>query len=116
MLRGFLNRAPVRDFLCAVGFLTIVPVPAGSPGGLGRSAVWFPAVGLLLGLMLAAVDAALVRLFPPFLAAAILVALWALLTGGLHLDGLIDSCDALLASAPRERRLEILRDPHRGAF
>jgi adenosylcobinamide-GDP ribazoletransferase len=106
----------VSDFLQAVAFLTIIPVRARSPGGLGRAATWFPLVGLLLGAILAAAQALLVRIFPPILSAALLVGLWAILTGGLHLDGLIDSCDALPASVPRERRLEILRDPHRGAF
>ena len=106
----------VGDFLQAVAFLTIIPVRARSSGGLGRAAAWFPLVGLLLGAILAAAQAGLVRIFPPLLSASLLVALWAILTGGLHLDGLIDSCDALPASVPRERRLEILRDPHRGAF
>jgi adenosylcobinamide-GDP ribazoletransferase len=106
----------VRDFLRAVAFLTIVPVRGASPGGPGRAAAWFPLVGLLLGAALAAAQAGLARIFPAVLAAAMLVALWAILTGGLHLDGLSDSCDALAATVPPERRLEILRDPHRGAF
>jgi adenosylcobinamide-GDP ribazoletransferase len=55
-------------------------------------------------------------LFSPVLAAALLVALWAALTGGLHLDGLADCFDGLLAAVPPERRLEILRDPRLGAF
>jgi adenosylcobinamide-GDP ribazoletransferase len=38
------------------------------------------------------------------------------LTGGLHLDGLADCCDGLLASTSVERRLEIMKDPHVGAF
>jgi adenosylcobinamide-GDP ribazoletransferase len=42
--------------------------------------------------------------------------MWAGLTGGLHLDGLADCCDGLLAAVPAERRLEILRDPRLGTF
>jgi len=38
------------------------------------------------------------------------------LTGGLHLDGLADCCDGLFSSLPPERRLEIMKDPHVGAF
>jgi adenosylcobinamide-GDP ribazoletransferase len=54
--------------------------------------------------------------FPPFVAGIVAVIVWVLLTGGLHLDGLADCCDGLLASASVERRLEIMKDPHIGAF
>ncbi|MCS6911473.1 MAG: adenosylcobinamide-GDP ribazoletransferase, partial [Anaerolineales bacterium] len=56
------------------------------------------------------------QFLPPLLVAALTVALWTLLTGGLHLDGLADCCDGLLAATTPERRLDILRDPHLGAF
>ncbi|CAI8027019.1 Adenosylcobinamide-GDP ribazoletransferase [Geodia barretti] len=56
------------------------------------------------------------RQFPPLLSAAILVVLLAGLTRALHLDGFMDCCDALLGGFDRERRLEILRDSHVGAF
>jgi adenosylcobinamide-GDP ribazoletransferase len=48
--------------------------------------------------------------------AALLVMLWVVLTGGLHLDGWADCCDALLATVSHERRLEILKDPRVGSF
>ncbi len=51
-----------------------------------------------------------------FVVAALLVALLALLTGFLHLDGLIDTCDAVFAHRTREQRLVIARDPRAGAF
>jgi adenosylcobinamide-GDP ribazoletransferase len=101
----------------ALGFLTAIPVRSGLvEGGLGRAAVWFPAVGLVLGALLAAAGALLSLVFPPLLTAGLVVVLWAALTGGLHLDGLADCCDGLFAAVPRERRLEIMRDPHLGAF
>jgi adenosylcobinamide-GDP ribazoletransferase len=83
---------------------------------LGRAGVFFPLVGLVLGMLLVAAHAAASALVGPALAAVLVVALWAALTGGLHLDGLADCCDGLLVSAPRERRLEILRDPRVGSF
>ncbi|RME36671.1 MAG: adenosylcobinamide-GDP ribazoletransferase, partial [Thermoflexia bacterium] len=46
----------------------------------------------------------------------LVLALWVAVTGALHLDGFVDCCDALLAARPPEVRLEILRDPHVGAF
>jgi adenosylcobinamide-GDP ribazoletransferase len=55
-------------------------------------------------------------LFPPLVTGMITLVAWIAWTGGLHLDGLADCCDGLLASVPAERRLEIMRDPHLGAF
>ena len=102
----------------AVGFLTILPTPTFDyqPGGLGQAARWFSLVGLLLGLLLGGAQWLLAGLFPPLLTATLTVTLWAILTGGLHLDGLADCCDGLLAPTTRERRLEIMRDPRCGAF
>jgi adenosylcobinamide-GDP ribazoletransferase len=108
----------MKSLRLAFGFLTILPVQAAGlqPGDLGRSAMWFPLVGLAIGALLAAASAVLGRLFQPLLAAALTVALWAALTGGLHLDGLADCFDGLFAWAAPERRLEIMRDPRLGAF
>jgi len=108
----------MKGFLRALGFLTVVPVrrEAAGDGDFTRAAPWFPCVGLLIGTTLALAHGALHAVFPPLLSSALVVAFWAALTGGLHLDGLCDSCDALFASVTRERRLEILRDPHSGAF
>lgn len=105
----------------ALGFLTTLPVPravqtAPRPGDLGRAALWFPLVGLVLGALLLGADWLALWLFPPLLAGALVVALWAALTGGLHLDGLADCGDGLLAATTPERRLEIMRDPRLGAF
>lgn len=102
----------------AVGFLTVLPAPPVDyePDGLGKAARWFSPVGLLLGLLLAGAHWCFGLLFPPLLAATLTVALWAILTGGLHLDGLADCCDGLLAPTSPERRLEIMRDPRCGAF
>ncbi len=103
----------------ALTLLTVIPT-----GRLGcgraydpRAAVpWFPSVGLLLGLLLAGARAAALHWFAPTVCGVFLVALWAYLTGGLHLDGLCDSGDGLLASVPPERRLEIMKDPRVGSF
>ena len=105
-------------FWLALSFLTVLPArqTAYAPDSLGKAAVWFPAVGLLIGLLLWGLHSAAALLLGPLLAAVLTVAGWAVLTGGLHLDGLADCCDGLLVSAARERRLEIMRDPRTGSF
>jgi adenosylcobinamide-GDP ribazoletransferase len=102
----------------AVRFLTIVPVPgreASGPGALGRAAWWFPVVGLALGAALALLDQGLARLFPPLLAALLVVSAWKITTGGIHLDGLADCLDGLGAGG-REQRLAVMRDARIGVF
>ena len=122
----------------ALTFLTILPAGAGSSDGgirsLAAAPAWFPTVGLLLGALVAALDLlfGVTGLRPAsdacaaaraaacgvlsLLTAALLVTALAVLTRALHLDGFMDTCDALPGGFSRARRLEILRDPHVGAF
>jgi adenosylcobinamide-GDP ribazoletransferase len=108
----------MASLVLAARFLTIVPVPgreAGGPGALGRAAWWFPAIGLMLGGGLMLTDRVLTAVVPPLLSAALVVAVWKVATGGLHLDGLADCLDGL-AGANAERRLAIMRDSRIGVF
>ncbi|MGI8650330.1 MAG: adenosylcobinamide-GDP ribazoletransferase [Rubrobacter sp.] len=107
------------ELAVAVGFLTVVPVPERFWSGkvsFGRSFSWFPLVGLLVGGLLSGVALALLTVLPVQVVAALLVALWVSLTGGLHLDGLMDSCDGLFCAKPPGERLEVMRDSRVGAF
>ena len=105
-------------FLVAVQFLTVLPLSKSKPtaADIGASQAYFPLVGLLLGLALAGVDAALGRLWPPALANALLLAFLVLATGALHFEGFLDTCDGLFGGHDRERRLEIMRDGRVGAY
>jgi adenosylcobinamide-GDP ribazoletransferase len=111
----------VSGLVLALRYLTIVPWPAAAPGlpappqAVGQAAAWFPLVGLGIGLVLAAAERATAGLFPPVLAALLTVAVWKLITGGLHLDGLADCLDGLGGGDP-EHRLAIMRDSRIGAF
>jgi adenosylcobinamide-GDP ribazoletransferase len=103
----------------ALQFLTVLPPlvrRAPRPDDFGRSEAFFPLVGLLLGACLAAVDQALTPLVAPLVRDVALVALLAILTGALHLDGVIDTFDGAFAAATPERRLEIMRDPRAGSY
>jgi adenosylcobinamide-GDP ribazoletransferase len=98
----------------ALSFLTCLggPVPP-SP----RTLPWFSVVGAGLGLALGGSWWIAERIWPPLLAAAVVVAVDLALTGMLHLDGLADSADGLLAHGlDRVRRLEVMAEPATGAF
>lgn len=77
---------------------------------------WFPVVGALLGLGVGGAWWGAERLWPPAVAAAIVVALDLAVTGLLHLDGLVDTADGLLPQVPRARRLAIMAEPTVGAY
>ena len=83
---------------------------------VGRSAIFFPVIGLGLGVILVLVD----RLFQPFassgLLSVVLVTVLVLATRGFHLDGLADTFDGLGAGGDRERVLQIMDDSHTGVF
>jgi adenosylcobinamide-GDP ribazoletransferase len=81
-----------------------------------RASGYYPLVGWLLGGLLYLAARAFGALWPAGVAAAAVLFLWLLLTGMLHLDGLLDAADALLAPADREGRLRILRDLRIGSF
>jgi adenosylcobinamide-GDP ribazoletransferase len=103
----------------ALQFLTAVPFPVGvpaDPSHLGRALALFPLVGAIIGLTLGGLDALLRLALPSPLASALVLIVAALLTGGLHLDGLMDACDGLFGGRTVERRLEIMRDSRVGAF
>ena len=104
--------------LAAVGFLTVLPVPRPSASSwtLRASLSFFPGVGLLLGLVLWGMDVAFDDVLTATLTGAILLVALLVMTRGLHLEGLMDACDGLLGGQTRERRLEIMRDSHAGAF
>ena len=107
----------MASFWIALQFLTRLPAPARldyAETQLGRSLVWYPLIGLLLGGILFAV-AWLLEGSEPLLVAALLLTLWVGLSGALHLDGLADTADAWVGGlGDRERTLAIMKDPASG--
>jgi adenosylcobinamide-GDP ribazoletransferase len=83
---------------------------------MGPAAIFFPLIGFFLGLILALANWLLRPFATAGLASVALVALMALLTRGLHLDGLADTFDGLGAGGDRERMLKVMDDSHTGAF
>ncbi|MEY2978737.1 MAG: adenosylcobinamide-GDP ribazoletransferase [Prochlorotrichaceae cyanobacterium] len=96
-------------------FYTTLPLGA-LPCRFDRIASFAPIVGVLLGLILGAVDWGLQGLnLEVLLRSALVVGLWLGLTGGLHLDGAMDTADGLGVTDP-QRRLAVMSDSRSGAF
>jgi adenosylcobinamide-GDP ribazoletransferase len=108
----------MMGFLEAVRFLTFIPLPAreASWEQVGRGTAYFPLVGALLGAIFVLADALLGKIWSRLLVSAVLVVLWVILTGGLHLDGLADTVDGLRGGRGREERLTIMKDSRLGTF
>jgi len=108
----------MKSILAAVQFLTILPVWIKTDErNLGRSIPWFPLAGLCIGAGAALVYGCAIRLNVPVMGSAVLgIAVLAILSGGLHLDGLADSADGLFSHRSRERILEIMRDSRIGTM
>ncbi len=109
----------MRTLRIAFNLLTTIPLPASKDwqaGDSGRAAGWYAFVGLCLGGIVAALVSLLGLYFPQTVSAAISLAVWVALTGGLHLDGLADCFDGMFHASSPERRLQIMKDPHVGSF
>ena len=112
-------RSPFAGLPAAVRFLTLIPVPgrvAGASGDLDLALPWFTVVGVGLGAITAAADAAFRLVFATGVASALDVVLLLALSGAIHADGLMDTADGVLGHATPKRRLEIMRDPRVGSF
>jgi len=81
----------------------------------GRSTAYFPLVGLIIGIFLFAIYAVGIKYYPPLVVAALIMVAQLMVTGGMHLDGFMDSMDGLFSGRQRERKLEIMKDSRVGA-
>ncbi|WP_025035265.1 adenosylcobinamide-GDP ribazoletransferase [Bradyrhizobium sp. DOA9] len=108
------------DLRMATSFVTILPVASAKPasdGAITRATWALPVAGLLVGLAGALVYKIAIRFgLTPGLAALLVLATTALVTGALHEDGLADTADGLGGGRTRERKLEIMRDSRIGTY
>ncbi|MEW9699692.1 adenosylcobinamide-GDP ribazoletransferase [Paenibacillus sp. SI8] len=105
--------------IAAFQFLTRLPIPVQieyTAQVFRRSVVFYPLAGFVIGVLLLLAGDGLRLVLPAMPAAVILLGLWVLLTGGLHLDGLMDTADGILSHRPREQMLEIMKDSRVGAM
>ena len=106
-------------FVIALQFLTRIPIRYASEWQgpvMGRAVLYYPLVGLFIGVILTLLFNLLAQQ-SLLLSAALLLAVWVFITGGLHLDGLADSADAWAGGlGDTKRTLEIMKDPRAGAL
>ena len=105
-------------FLAALSFLTIIPLPRRlefSPAEVGRSLGYFPVVGIVIGLVLAGLNWLFGLFLPPALVNGLLIVALVVISGALHLDGFIDTCDGI-AGQTVEARWRVMHDSRAGAF
>lgn len=114
-VRDIALRLPA-DLLSAFALLSRLPLP--NHQGTGAASAWaWPLVGAVLGALVAALASAALWLgVTPEVTAALVLAFGAMLTGGLHEDGLSDTADGLFGGWTKERRLEIMKDSRVGSY
>lgn len=106
-------------FLAALKFLTILPIGRSRQDSLdeiGGSVVYYPVVGVIIGLFLAGLNWLFDMALPPALANALLLISLVIISGALHLDGFIDTCDGIAGHKPPEARWQVMHDSRSGAF
>jgi adenosylcobinamide-GDP ribazoletransferase len=109
----------MRYLIAAIQFFTILPVPSSLRCGeeeLRRSIIFFPVIGLMIGIVAALLDAGICMIFPPLPASVLIVIVMLAVSGCLHMDGLADTADGFLSARPKERVLEIMKDSRIGSM
>ncbi|CAI8276497.1 MAG: Adenosylcobinamide-GDP ribazoletransferase [Porticoccaceae bacterium UBA1117] len=114
---SFIKRE-LRAMACAVQFLSRVPVATKTifeVDDYANSLAWYPLVGAFIGLIIYLSGAGLAGISSPSLIAALVLTIWVLLSGALHLDGVADCADAWVGGfGDRAKTLKILKDPASG--
>ena len=106
-------------FLAALQFLTTIPIPwrrEVSPEELGRSAGYFPVIGLIIGLILVGLNWLFGLILPSAVVNALLIVSLVVISGALHLDGFVDTCDGIAGHKPTEDRWQVMHDSRAGGF
>jgi adenosylcobinamide-GDP ribazoletransferase len=109
----------MSSLLLALQFLTVLPLKVKhfNEKRIAWALVFFPVIGLFLGLMLVVLNMFLTASgILPAVVNIILVIALIIFTGGMHMDGLSDTADAFLSGKSREEMLKIMRDPHIGVM
>lgn len=107
------------SFLAAIRFLTIISLPrwrVANEEEIGRSIVYFPVVGVIIGLILASLNWLFSLFLPPAVAGGLLIIAMVVISGALHLEGFVDTCDGIAGHKTVEDRWQVMHDSRAGAF
>lgn len=109
----------IRSLMVALSTYSIIPMPdfEWNEKNMKYAICFFPVVGIICG-ALVGITGKLGEFLglSGFFVAAVIVCMPLLITGGIHMDGFMDTTDALSSHQPKEKKLEIMSDPHTGAF
>ncbi|MBA7632934.1 Adenosylcobinamide-GDP ribazoletransferase [subsurface metagenome] len=109
----------MNRFLAALQFLTIIRLPWRRDvqlEELGRSTGYFPVIGLIIGLILVGLNWLFGLVLPSAVATALLIVSLVVISGALHLDGFVDTCDGIAGHKTVEDRWKVMRDSRVGGF
>lgn len=109
----------ISAFIIAFSMYSKMPMPKimWTEKNMRYAFCFFPCIGIMIGLFILVVGNVLdIFGFSRIFFACCMTLIPILVTGGIHMDGLLDTIDALSSYADKERKLEILKDPHAGAF
>jgi len=107
------------SFFAALRFLTSIPLPwlrETSPKEVGHATGYFPIIGLIIGLVLAGLNWLLSLVLPSAVVNVLLLASLVVITGAIHLDGFIDSCDGIAGDKTPQERWQVMHDSRAGSF
>ncbi|MCX6997708.1 MAG: adenosylcobinamide-GDP ribazoletransferase [Kiritimatiellaeota bacterium] len=106
-----------RGFVTAMRTLTVLPWPGRDADEPASALPWFPLIGAIIGGFVAMIFTVFYEMLMwPSGGTALALAVSAVLTGGLHLDGLADTVDGWRGGHTREQRLAIMKDSRIGAM
>jgi adenosylcobinamide-GDP ribazoletransferase len=108
----------VKRFLIALQFLTVLPIKIHSEiaeEDFGGSLLYFPIVGMLIGIVPAEM-VLLLGFLPNHVVGVLVLIISIIITGGIHLDGFADTCDGFCGQWTKEKILEIMRDSRIGTM
>lgn len=107
----------MKNFILMLQFLTRIPINITidvDDNSFKKGIVYFPLVGLVVGILNALVYLLFIRFFPALITSVFITLFNVCLTGAFHLDGLSDTCDGIYSSRTKERMLEIMKDSRVG--
>lgn len=107
------------SFLFALTFLTRIPVPIQLKYNeelAAKSMGYYPLVGMIIGIILVLLDKILSLVFPLNIVNVMLLLVLVYLSGGLHLDGFMDTMDGIFSGRNREKIMDIMHDSRVGSF